>query len=54
MKNIVARLNDITIGCTCVVAGVVVTRWTGGFELETWGRATVLLSAEDAAAKLSQ
>lgn len=51
--KIIDRLNDITIGFTTTVCGVVVTRWTSGFELETWGRATVLLSAEQAAAKLT-
>jgi hypothetical protein len=32
------RLQQITIGCTTTVRGVVVTRWTETrFELETWG-----------------
>ena len=52
MKTIIDRLNDITIGCTSVVRGIVVTRWTKGFELGTWGRATTLLTAEQAAAAL--
>jgi predicted deacetylase len=51
--NLIASLNDITIGHTTTVRDIVVTRWTGGFELNTWGRANKLLTAEEAAAKLA-
>ena len=53
IANLVSRLSSISIGHTSVVCDVVVTRWSKGFEIGTFGRATVLLSAEQAAEQLA-
>lgn len=52
--NLLARLGEITPGCTTLVRVVVVTRCSNGtFELETWGSGP-FLAAEQAVDQLLQ
>lgn len=53
IENVTRRLSEISVSGTTTIAGIVVTRWTAGFEVETYSR-KVPVPAETAAAQIIQ